>query len=160
MTSSPKNCRSGQRCQPVTLREALHCQAHHSDTRLDELARRLGISASTLANAVNPDDDTSLLAPRHYERLLGLTHDNLTLVAFLASLQHAVVYPVPRGEVEAQTAATVKEFGELLTAHAQAHADHRLTRAEADEIGRQGHEAIVAIAALIDDAARRAEGPR
>lgn len=157
MTRSPRLCRAGERCQPVTLREALHCQVHHSAIRLDEIARHLGIAASTLANAVNPDDDTSLLAPRHYERLLGLTPDNLALVAFLAHVQHAVVYPVPHGEVEAQTAATVKEFGELLTAHAQAHADHRLTRAEADEIGRQGHEAITAIAALLDDAARRAE---
>lgn len=157
MTSTPKRCKAGHRCQPVTLREALYCQVHHSELRLDAIARHLGISASTLADAVNPDGDGSMLAPKHYEPLLALTADNLAVVAFLASRQHAVVYAMPNGEAsDLHLAAVVREFGEFLTRHAEARADRAITAIEATEIEREGQDAIRAIVTVIDEAKREA----
>jgi len=157
VTSTPKLCRAGHRCQPVTLREALYCQVHHSEMRLDAIARHLGISASTLADSVNPDGDGSILASKHYAALLELTRDNLSVVAFLASLQHAVVHAMPSGDAtDIHIADVVREFGEFLTRHAEARADRVIGTTEAEEIEREGQDAIKAILKVVDGAKREA----
>jgi len=160
MTESPKRCTGGQRCQPVTLREALYCQVHHSTVRLDAIARQLGISAATLADAVNPDGDGSMLAAKHYDTLLSLTPDNLALTGYMARRQRALVYALPaEGAADTQTAKVVMEFGEFLTRHAEARADRAVTAKEAGEIEIEGRQAIAAILALIDDAKRESVTP-
>lgn len=47
------------------------------------------------------------------------------------------------------TAAAVREFGELLAAHADALTDARVTPAEREKIRREAYEAMQAIAALV-----------
>jgi hypothetical protein len=160
MTSTPKRCKAGQRCQPVTLREALYCQVHHSELRLDAIARHLALNAGTLADAVNPDGDGSILASKHYQPLLELTRDNLSVVAFLASLQRAVVYAMPTGDgTDMHLADVVREFGEFLTRHAEARAVRGINITEAAEIEREGQDAIRAILTVIDEAKREAATP-
>jgi hypothetical protein len=158
MTSSFKLCTSGQqRCQPETARQAWYCQVHHSKKRLEQIAGEIGISPSALSDAVNPDGDGSMLAARHHETVLRLTSDNLALVGYYARAQHAVVYALPSvDQADAQTAKVVREFGEFLTKHADAHADHRVTTREAIEIELEGQQAITAIVAAIEDAKREA----
>jgi hypothetical protein len=160
MTSSFKLCTTGrERCQPETLREALYCQVHHSALRLEALAGELGISPSALSDAVNPHGDGSMLAAKHHERVLALTPDNTAVMAFYARTRGEVVIKLPAAgaQVDAATAAVVREFGEFLTTHATARGDRVVTRHEAAQIALEGNEAIQAIVSIIEDARREAE---
>lgn len=157
MTESLKHCTSGRRCEPQTLREALYCQSHHSVMRLDEIARRLGMSANSLADAVNPFGDGSILAAKHFERLIELTRDNIALARFISRECGAVVYVLPTVSISATTAKVIKEFGEMLTRHAEAVDDRAISRLEAAAIEKEAEEAIAAIMALVAEAKREAE---
>ncbi len=162
MTQSPKQCRAGHSCQPRTLREAWYCQIHHSAMRLDEIARFLGIKASTLADAVNPDGDGSMLAASHHERALELTPDNHAVARYVAGLGGAVVFILPAEvTIDESTAKVVKEFGEMLTKHAEARADKVMTRLEAAAFRVEAEQSIAATMALVHAAEREAElGPQ
>jgi hypothetical protein len=156
MTFSSKECTPTNRCQATTAREAWYCQVHHSHQRLDAIARLLGMSASSLSDAVNPNDDGSMLAARHHAPVLELTPDNLAVLNFYARKQNAVVYALPSSTVDATTAKVVREFGEMLTKHAEAYADRAISNQEAEAIRREGEEAIAAIVALMAEAERDA----
>jgi hypothetical protein len=160
MTSSFKLCTSGdRRCQPENAREAWYCQVHHSAVRLEQIAGVIGISPSSLADAVNPNGDSSLLAAKHHDHVLEVTRDNLAVMAFYAKSRGEVVIKLPIGgeAVDATTAAVVREFGEFLTTHAAAHADRRITAREAIEVEIEGSQAIKAIVTIIEAAKREAE---
>lgn len=156
MTNSPKSCRSGQTCEPETLREALHCQVHHShELGCKQIAERLGMGAGTLSDFVNPDEAGSWLNTRHLPGLLQSTPSNYAVNRYLASLQNLVLMPLPAVTQLAETGRMVSEFGELLSTLAIAQEDQRITPQEATRIAEEGQQAIAAIAAVMDDARRR-----
>lgn len=156
MTTSTKSCIGGLPCEPVTDREAWHCQVHHTPgIRVDEIAQRLGMRADTLSRMVDPNSKSSMLPARHHARVLQLTRSNLAVVTYYAHLQAVIVYRATSESELAATAAAVKSFGDLLTSTAEAHADGHMTEAEADCIARRGELAAAKILAVVDDARRR-----
>lgn len=156
VTRSTKDCTGGQRCEPTTAREAWYCQCHHcKGVRLDDVAAALDMRADTLAKMVNPHATGSILPATHHEKVLALTAGNLAVLTYYARLQGAVVYRHAAQTQLAQVAAAVREFGDLLTTTASAHADNAMTDDEAAAIAREGEQAVHAILALVDDARRR-----
>jgi len=163
MTSSPKMCREGHRCEPVTLREAWHCQINHSEMRIDELARRCGMQPRVLQNFANAYGE-QMVPPKHHELLLELTKDNLAVVTYLADVQESHVFRVQQRTVLASTAEMMRDFSAFLSTLSEANSDGVITPAEAIELKRRGGEAMSAMAALVSDAETRSlpkvPGPR
>jgi hypothetical protein len=122
-----------------------------------EVAERIGIPRQTLQSYTydpeNPSDASRGLPARLIVPLTLIT-GNAAIMDALEARIGRVGIPVPAGgrshvdAVEA-TAVAVREFGELLSAHAGALVDGRMTPAEEQKIQREGYEAMRAIAALL-----------
>lgn len=147
MTTTPKRCRSGQRCQPVTLKEALDCLAHHGALTVRELAERLGhISERTLGKQLSLHDDKNYPTLRQVIPLT-LASESDALVAYLAEAVGGVFVRVPTGLASGDTAAVariVREFGELLEAVAQSTADGRVTSDELARVEQEWRDVVTA----------------
>lgn len=50
-TNTPKACRSGRKCEPQTLKEAIDCLAHHSALTLRQICERSGLDYNRMAKA-------------------------------------------------------------------------------------------------------------
>lgn len=144
----------------VPLRRALHATIHESTASTLAIAEHAKLSYQLLCNAAN----ASLPSQRLRFDLLPLVLeacDDLTLVRFLAALQHAVVIRLPKtsaGDVR-QASATMREFVEFMDAGAAALDDHRIEPREFSDIEREGLEAVRAILATIEDYRRRVDRP-
>lgn len=150
MTTSKKLCRDGQPCQPVTLREAWHCQMHHSEMRLDEIARHVGMNPNTLSAAVNPTGDDALPAARHHELLLSLTKDNAAVLTYFAQVQGRVVVAIDASSPIAKAAESCKTFGSLLSTVSEANADGIVDPLERAQIKHYAHAHMAIVAALAE----------
>lgn len=149
MTTTPKRCRSGQRCQPVTLKEALDCLGHHGALTVRELAERLGhISEGTLGKQLSLYDEDNYPTLRQVVPLT-LASKNDAVIGLLARQCGGVFVRVDAAGVDGeQLGRTVCEFGEMLQSHAAACADGTVTAEEAEDFSREADEAMAAIAAL------------
>lgn len=138
MTHGRKACRSGDRCAPTTLADALYCAAHHSTPTMTAIAAALGVRPSYLADASNPDRDDTHFQARWLVPLMQVT-DNLAPLRFLAAAMRCVLVPLPvtpattDGVYQAFTAA-VSEIGEDGAAIQLALADGHITIAEAERV--------------------------
>lgn len=95
MTNSRATCRAGHRCEPATLREALHCQCTHATALLEALAEKEGIHPHTLAAMVNPDRDDTWLPLKRLASLLDRTKDHDAFARFAAAQVDGFFYRPP-----------------------------------------------------------------
>jgi len=137
----------------MNITDALYRAAHNYEHGgIDALALRLGISASSLAHKVSPTYPGAHCSPGELAQICELTGDHSAVVA-LASRLGYVLIPVAQGNAPAEfsreLAATVREFGQLITETAGALADGRVTDTEQRRIEREGAQSIAAIQQLI-----------
>lgn len=95
MTNSRATCRAGHRCEPATLREALHCQFSHAKDPLEAIAHKEGIHPHTLAAMINPDRDDSWLPMKRLASLLDRTKDQDAFARFNAVQAEGFFYRPP-----------------------------------------------------------------
>lgn len=149
MTTTPKRCRSGERCQPATLKEALDCLGHHGALTVKELAERLGhITESTLGKQLSLYDEDNYPTLRQVVPLTLASRSD-AVIDYLARAVGGVFFRPPvGGEDEAQLGRTVREFGEMLQCHGATLADGRVTADEAERFAREADDVIAAVAGL------------
>ncbi len=149
MTNTPKRCRSGERCTPTSLKEALDCLGHHGALTVRELAEQLGnVSEGTLGKQLSLYDEDNY-PPLRQVVPLTLASKSDAVVAYLARAVGGVFLRPEAGGVDGeQLGRTVREFGEMLQCHGTACADGMVTTEEADRFDREADEAIAAIAVL------------
>lgn len=133
------------------FKRALHTTIHHSEWAVRAIAEHAGLAYSFLSNCALESTKDQLPSPRLAPVLDACT--DLTLVRFLAELQHADVLPRPRGaaigdEGRRQASAdAVREFAEFMAAGATADAADVLAPEVFTRMEREGLEAIEAIRA-------------
>lgn len=165
MTRSRKECRSGPRCTPRTLCEALYCQAHHSDRSLREIAEHptIDLHESSLRNFVNPDD-AAVLPLRFVEPLIALTPENPAVTRYLASVQDGLF--VPRvscdglaSELHESMARVLRELSQAVEVVNAKLRDQQITDDDLPDIERECDDVAIAIQAT-KELARRLAQPR
>lgn len=111
MTNSRATCRGGHRCEPRTIREALHCQFVHAAKPLEDLAQLEGINAHTLAAMVNPDRDDTWPPMRRLLSLLDRTSDHDAFARFAAARAEGMFFrpPVLIGTANAALVSAISE---------------------------------------------------
>lgn len=122
-----------------------------------EVAERIGIPRQTLQSyTYDPDNpsDASRGLPARLIVPLTLITGNAAILDALVARVGSIRIPLPedgrsRSDLVEATAVAVREFGELLAAHAAALEDGRVAPAEAEKIRREAYEAMQAIAALV-----------
>jgi hypothetical protein len=165
MLLSPKQCTSAHRCPVQSLKEAAYCSFHHDEKgqSIEFFADLAGVRPATFRDWINPDQEGHLPFARVASLIPYLT--NFALLDHLESLAHRVAFAVPRGQHadERAQASAVREFGEYLVRASTASADGHYTHEEAEQVEREGREAIAAVAAhieLVKLHAQQQSGPR
>lgn len=120
MTTSRRQCRQGQPCEPRNLAEAIYCCAHHSGLDITTVAERIGVSRSYLYDATNPDRQDTHFQARLLVPLMMVT-GNLTPLRFLSrefdiALIELPSVPVSDGDIQRAFLRSVKEIGEAAQA--------------------------------------------
>jgi hypothetical protein len=175
-TRTPKECRSGRRCDPRTLKEAVDCLAHHSALTLPQICERSGLDYNRMAKACSLYEAR---VPR-IDELIALTANsaddprdrNLVAVRYLANSLNLAVVSLPAVQTDmpdffgAMTAATEK----LSAMGHELHESLRDGRIDAEERARVKattqamHEQVATIdamaEALVTPALRAVEGRR
>ncbi len=130
MTQTPKQCRSGRRCEPQTRKEAIDCLAHHSELSLPQMCERAGLDYNRMAKSCSLHEKR---VP-HFDEVALLTINsardqqdrNLVAVKFLNFELGGLFVAMPSSD------ATGDEFFGAMTA-----ATERLSA-----MGREIHEAL------------------
>jgi hypothetical protein len=150
-STSRKLCRSGARCEPVSLKEACDCVGHHSNRPLREIAERIGRTESTLGKECSLYDEEHCL-PLRLVVPLTIAADNDALISYLAQAVGGVFVrlhaDVGRGLDQEHVAHAVAAFGELLQRYGSSLADGTITTDEADHFEAGGAAACQAIVEL------------
>lgn len=165
MNRSRKLCIAGERCEPASMAEAVGCLLQHSEPALQGLIgplaeRGIHVSANYLYNASNPyrQDEHAHWQGRLLLPITSIT-GNMVAVDYIERALGRVALKVPTStgrQVEDQALVTaVREFSESLDAYTTAIADGHVDRDEFARIERQGHEAMAAIAQLVELARQR-----
>lgn len=129
---------------------ALHTTIHESKQSTRAIAEKAGISYSFLANCANESLREQLPFPRL--PLVLEQSDDLTLVRFLADLQHASVVRLPTQGAEGdirKASVTMREFAQFMEVGAAAVEDNVVSPEEFARVEREGREAVQAILELV-----------
>lgn len=139
---------------------ALHTTIHDSKLPTKSIAHLAGVSYQFLASCALESTTDTL----PWRRLFAVLEacDDLTFVAFLASLQRSAVYRLPEisgvGDPR-QTATVMREFAEFLQAGAAALDDGQVTPEEFARIEREGHDVVRAVLETIAMFGARVQRP-
>jgi hypothetical protein len=148
-STTRKLCRSGARCEPVNIKEALDCVGHHSARPLREIAERIGRTENTLGKECSLYDDEHL-PPLRLVVPLTLASENDALITYLSRAVGGVFLRIEptigRGLDAEQVAQLCRVFGELLHRSGEALEDGTITQEEADAVQHAGDDVMTAIA--------------
>lgn len=117
------------------------------------LAPQMGVSASYLRSAVNPNSPEFSLSLERVDKLMSLTGDKRILQA-LADNQGCAVVELPKFEIsdvavlESYTT-VIGELGEFSTAFNQSLSDGKITRNEFERMRVEMNQAVAAALSLI-----------
>jgi hypothetical protein len=136
----------------VAQKRALRASLAH---KADAIAPEIGISARALRCAVQDDTDAQLPL-RRVPALIQASPDPMPLLQFWCGLVGCLVVKVPRGVDGRPMAEAVREFADLLDAHAHGIEDGGWSLDEVATLAREADEAIVAILAAVEQARRTA----
>ena len=140
-----------------TFKSVAHDTIFRSSLPAKALADIIGVSYSALTKFADESVDEQI-PMRRFVALIRVA-DNLAALDYLEHLAGRVAFKVPTGSHLAATGEAVREFGEWLGVHAAALEDGTLTAEELARIETQGHEAIAAIAAAIEQTRVRVARP-
>jgi hypothetical protein len=169
MTQTPKECRSGRKCEPRTLKEAVDCLAHHSALSLPQICERSGLDYNRMAKACSLYEAR---VPRTDE-LLALTINsaddprdrNLVVMRYLAGQLNLAVVTLPAITAEhpeffgAMTATTERLSGLGRELHESVRNDGQVDGDELARIeacGQAMHEAVATVVGMARAAHRAA----
>lgn len=151
MTHKRRRCRSGDRCEPRTLLEAIACVVLHSNADAKTIAERVGVRHGYLLDAANPDREEIQFQARLIEPV-SQAASNDAIVEFLCRQRGGVFVRIPSADVDGAEAMTlahldvVREMGEDAAAMQAILADRRLTVEEADAFDSEVDETIQKLA--------------
>ena len=149
MTEGRRACRSGQRCEPRTLGEAIYCCAHHSDVDARTVAERIGKRYTYLVDAVNPDRGELQFQARLLVPLM-LATGNAAPLEWLAREMGGTYVPLPQltpadDEVRTAFMQAVRELGEDSSLIDRVLSDELVTPSEADAVDQEIDQTIRAL---------------
>jgi hypothetical protein len=152
MTQGRHACRSGQRCTPQSLAEAIYCAVHHSDLELEAIAVAMGIRPGYLKDAANPDRNDTQFQVRWLVPLAQVT-GNLAIVQWIGAELRCAIVPLPPVEARQDAlystfAAAVGEIGQDSEAIRRVLDDGEVTEAEVHELVRELGDTMTALAAV------------
>lgn len=153
MLNSPGACRGGHPCEPVGLKETLHCAISHmpGGSLVEPIAAHFEIKPNTLRDYINPNEP-DWPHPKHLDLVAVLTKDHPVIAQHFAALQGGFFYKLPATTFDQATATSVKEFGEFL----QSLGAGPITPQILERIRKEGTEAMASIQAVISGAELRA----
>lgn len=138
----------------VAQKRALRASLCH---KADTVAPEIGISAQVLRSAAQDDTDAHLPF-RRVPALLQATPDPMPLLQFWCGLVGCVVFRLPAGMDAKPMAECVRQFGDLLDAHAEGVEDLRWERHEVEKLRKETNELIAAALANLAHVDARCEG--
>lgn len=151
MTHKRRRCRSGDRCEPRTLGEAIACVVLHSNADAQLIAERVGVRYGYLLDAANPDREEIQFQARLILPVSDAAHND-GIVEFLCRQRGGVFVRVPTAHLDGAEALTrahldvVREMGEDAAKMQRILEDGRLTVEEADAFDVEADETIQKIA--------------
>lgn len=141
--------RTGERTARLDLalaqKRALRASICHKS---DAVAREIGIAPQVLRSFVQ-DDTASHLPMRRLPDVILAVPDPMPLLSFLAELRGCVVFKLPVGVAAKPMADAMRQYADVLDAHAAGIEDGRWEATEVDRFERESQEAIAALLAAV-----------
>ncbi len=136
----------------ITFKEALQEDLRTSMVPARVVAEDLEMSYSMLMNAANPDLPEFNFQARKLARFAQVTGGRHAINFLVRSIGCVMLelpeIPATFERIEELVAASVKEFGDVLSEVGRALVDHRITRQEAKRLEREIDEQVAKVMAL------------
>ncbi len=169
MTQTPKECKTGERCKPQTVADAIDCLGHHSPNSLAEMCVRTGKNVNRMRKVFSLYDELFRLKVDEVAPFTIASADepddrNTVLIEFLCRQLGGAFVLLPRvnaenGEYFSATAQMLERVSALARELSESLRDNKIDANEHGKLRQKAHDlhqVVAQIEAMLDRSVQEA----